>query len=49
MTVFLNPSMQVRVFLTCLAENRFIKPVIANTGLFNLFDQLKCLNNKRIY
>ena len=24
------------VFKTCLAEKRFIKPVIANTGLFNL-------------
>ena len=29
-------------FLICLAENRFIEPVVANTGLFNLFDQLAC-------
>ena len=36
-------------FLTCVAENRFIKPVIANMGLFHLSDQLTCLNNKRVY
>ena len=41
--VFLNPSMQERVYLTGLAENRCIKSVIANTGLFNLSDQLTCI------
>ena len=28
-----NPSMKVRL-LTCLADNRFIKPVLENVGLF---------------
>ena len=33
---FFKPVNASTGFLTWLAENRFIKPVLANTGLFNL-------------